>query len=248
MVKKKIFFLGSKKIGLECLKILHKNQNKLNYEIVGVLTNIKSENIKKYSLKNNIKLCNSLEEFLNLDEVDITISVQFDKILNLDHILKAKELAINLHMAPLPEYRGCNQFSLAIIENRNIFGTTIHKLDKGIDSGDILFESRFEIPKDCWVEDLYALTYQKSLTLFQDSLSKIINMDYELTPQLNLQKSRGSSLHYRNEINKLKRIDLSWDTDKINRYIRATSMNGFEPPFTVIGGKKIFFKKEHFND
>ena len=47
-------------------------------------------------------------------------------------------------------------------------------------------------------------------------------------------------LHYRNEINKLKRIDLSWDTDKINRYIRATSMNGFEPPFTVIGGKKIF--------
>lgn len=248
MVKKKIFFLGSKKIGLECLKILHKNQNKLNYEIVGVLTNIKSENIKKYSLKNNIKLCNSLEEFLNLDEVDITISVQFDKILNLDHILKAKELAINLHMAPLPEYRGCNQFSLAIIENRNIFGTTIHKLDKGIDSGDILFESRFEIPKDCWVDDLYALTYQKSLTLFQDSLSKIINMDYELTPQLNLQKSRGSSLHYRNEINKLKRIDLSWDTDKINRYIRATSMNGFEPPFTVIGGKKIFFKKEHFND
>lgn len=248
MVKKKIFFLGSKKIGLECLKILHKNQNKLNYEIVGVLTNIKSENIKKYSLKNNIKLCNSLEEFLNLDEVDITISVQFDKILNKDHILKAKELAINLHMAPLPEYRGCNQFSLAIIENRNIFGTTIHKLDKGIDSGDILFESRFEIPKDCWVDDLYALTYQKSLTLFQDSLSKIINMDYELTPQLNLQKSRGSSLHYRNEINKLKRIDLSWDTDKINRYIRATSMNGFEPPFTVIGGKKIFFKKEHFND
>ena len=107
---------------------------------------------------------------------------------------------------------------------------------------------RFEIPKDCWVEDLYAITYQKSLTLFQDSLNKIINMNYELTPQLNLQKSRGSSLHFRNEINKLKKIDLSWDIDKIERYIRATSMNGFDPPFTVIGGKKIFFKKEYFKD
>ena len=49
MNKKKIFFLGSKKIGLECLKILINNQNKLNYEIVGVLTNSNSENIEEYS-------------------------------------------------------------------------------------------------------------------------------------------------------------------------------------------------------
>jgi len=243
MNKKKIFFLGSKKIGLECLKILINNQNKLNYEIVGVLTNSNSENIEEYSLINNLNTLKSLNEFLKLPSVDIVISVQYHEILRSIHIQKAKELAINLHMAPLPEYRGCNQFSLAIIENRKIFGATIHKIDEGIDSGDILFESRFEIPKDCWVEDLYELTYQKSINLFLKSLPNLINMNFDLIPQESLYCKRGSSLHYRNEINDLKKIDLSWDKEKIEKHIRATSMKGFEPPFAEIQGKKFFFKK-----
>ncbi len=243
MNKKKVFFLGSKKIGLECLKILFNHQNKLNYEIIGVLTNTKSENIEKYSLKNNLNILKSLDEFLNLPRVDIAISIQYHKILSSNHIQKAKELAINLHMAPLPEYRGCNQFSLAIIENSKIFGATIHKLDDGIDSGDILFESRFEIPKDCWVEELYELTYQKSLELFIKSLPNIINLNFNLIPQESLYSERGSSLHYRNEINDLKKIDLSWDKEKIEKHIRATTMKGFEPPFVEIQGKKFFFKK-----
>jgi len=243
MNKKRIFFLGSKKIGLECLKILFNQQNKLNYEIIGVLTNSKSKTIEEYSLKNNLNIFKSLDELLNLPIVDIIISVQYHEILSLNHIQKAKELAINLHMAPLPEYRGCNQFSLAIIENKKIFGATIHKIDEGIDSGDILFETRFDIPKDCWVEELYELTYKKSIELFFKSLPNLINMNFDLIPQESLYGKRGSSLHYRNEINDLKKIDLSWDKEKIEKHIRATSMKGFEPPFAEIQGKKFFFKK-----
>lgn len=243
MNKKKVVFLGSKNIGLECLKILYDHQHKLNYEIIGVLTNTKSENIQKYSAKNNLKILKSLNEFLNLDKVHITISVQYHEILNINCIKKAQDLAINLHMAPLPEYRGCNQFSLAIIENKRIFGTTIHKIAEGIDSGDILFESRFEVPKGCWVEELYELTYRKSLELFQNSLSDIISMNFNSISQASLKKERGTSLHYRNEINNLKKIDFSWNKDKIEKHIKATLMTGFEPPFVEIDGKKIFLKK-----
>ena len=69
----------------------------------------------------------------------------------------------------------------------------------------ILFESRFEIPKDCWVEDLYELTYQKSINLFLKSLPNLINMNFDLIPQESLYCKRGSSLHYINEINDLKK-------------------------------------------
>ena len=243
-MSKKVVFLGTKNIGLECLKILYDNQFKLNYEIIGVLTDPKSENIQNYSLKNNLKLLSSLDDYLSLRNIDITISIQYSKILNLHHIKKAKDLAINLHMAPLPEYRGCNQFTIAIIEEKKIFGTTIHKLEEGIDSGDILFESRFEIPKGCWVDELYEITYQKSLELLNKSLSDIISMNINPIPQATLKKERGSSLHYRDEINDLKKIDLSLSKYEIEKYIRATSMGGFESPFTEIDGKKIFFKKE----
>ena len=174
---KKVVLLGAKNIGYECLKILNENSDRLNYKIVGVLTNSKGDEIRKYSNDNNIRLLDSLEDYLSLDEVDIALSIQYHEILKKEHIKKAKELTINLHMAPLPEYRGCNQFSFAMINKDKVFGTTIHKLEEGIDSGDILFEDRFDIPIDCWVEELYNITFKKSVNLFRNSIDKIINLN-----------------------------------------------------------------------
>ena len=61
-------------------------------------------------------------------------------------------------MAPLPEYKGCNQFSFAIIDEVNEFGTTIHEIEASIDSGPIIAEKRFFINNNLWVKDLYELT------------------------------------------------------------------------------------------
>ena len=240
---KKVVFLGSKDIGLECLRILNENQQKLNYEIVGVLTNSRGKSIQKYSYENNLKILDSLDEYLSLEEVDIGISIQYHEILKENHIKKAKELIVNLHMAPLPEYRGCNQFSFAIIDDKKIFGTTIHKLENGIDNGDILFESRFEIPKNCWVDELYKLTFDKSIELFQESLSKIIKLDINPIKQMEYELSRGCSLHFRKEIDDLKNLGLSWSKEKIEKHIRATYMPGFEAPYFKIGNEKIYMQR-----
>jgi len=112
---KRVVFLGSKKIGYDCLKILYENQNKHKYRIEAVITNLRGKRIKDFALMKKIKVLKSLDELLTLEKVDLIISIQFHKILNLKHIKKASNLAINLHMAPLPEYRGSNQFSLAIL-------------------------------------------------------------------------------------------------------------------------------------
>jgi methionyl-tRNA formyltransferase len=245
---KKVVLLGAKNIGFECLKILNENSNRLNYKIVGVLTNSRGDEIKQYSNDNNIKLLDSLEDYLSLKEVDIALSIQYHEILKREHIKKAKELIINLHMAPLPEYRGCNQFSFAMINKDKIFGTTIHKLEEGIDSGDILFEDRFDIPKDCWVEELYSITFEKSINLFRNSIDKIINHDIKPIKQTEYMKDRSCSIHYRNEMDKLKIIDLSWSKDKIERYVKATYMPGFEPPYFLLNNEKVYIKREHKND
>jgi hypothetical protein len=62
-------------------------------------------------------------------------------------------------------------------------------------------------------------------------------------PQKDLVNTRGTSIHYRSEIQQLKQIDLSWEQEKIERYIRATYMPGFEPPFTLVEGEKLYFTK-----
>lgn len=239
---KKIVFLGSKLIGLEVFKILISQQKKINYEIVGLLTNDRGIDLKKYATKNNILVLNSLDEYLTLKKVDIAISVQYHEILKKEHINKVNQIALNLHMAPLPEYRGCNQFSFAILNQEKEFGTTIHKMDTGIDSGDILFQKRFSIPQNCWVEDLYNITFKKSIELFKENIENIVTNNIKSTSQVSLNKK--SFLYYRKDIEKIKKIDLAWDKEKIERYIRATSKDGFEPSYVKIGSEKIYFKKD----
>jgi len=242
---KKIVFLGSKEIGLECLKYLFNNRKSLGVEIIGVLTNKRGKEIVNFCKFNNIYILKNLKEYLEIDFVDIGISIQYHQILKKEHIDKAKEITINLHMAPLPEYRGCNQFSYAIINKDTEFGTTIHRLEEGIDSGAILFEKRFKIPPKSWVEDLFKLTLKKSIELFREHIDDIIKANYTLKPQSDYIKSRGTSLHYRKEIDELKRIDLSWPKEKIERHIRATYMPGFEPPYSFINGEKIYFSHDY---
>lgn len=240
--KKKKIFLGSKPIGLICLKHLIENINNYNIEIVGVLTN----NNNKLGPADIIGLCNSnnIPVFQTLDEIikldcDFLISIQFHKILKQKHIDTAKIMAINLHMAPLPEFRGCNQFTFAIINQKEEFGTTIHLIDKGIDNGAILAENRFKIPKEITVNELFNLTFKSSIELFSSSIEKILNNKLTPTDQNTLVDERGTSIHFRKDIEKVKKIDLNWSEEKIWRYIRATSMPGFSPPYTIINDKKI---------
>jgi len=243
MNRKKIIFLGSKPIGYCSLKHLIAAQDELNVEVAGVLTQRRKEfdgynDLAALAESNNIPVFASPDD---MPECDIIYSIQYHQILKQHHIDKARQIAVNLHMAPLPEYRGSNQFSFAIIEGKEEFGATIHKMDTRIDHGDIIFQKRFPIPQDCWVHQLYDLTFEASAKLFKQTLRHIIEGKFQTVPQADLVASKGTSLHYRHEITDLKRIDLSWDAEKIGRHIRATSMPGFEPPYADVNGQKIYF-------
>jgi methionyl-tRNA formyltransferase len=243
MVRKKIVFLGSKPIGYRCLEHLLQVKDELNIEVAGILTQARKEFEGDHDLpalagQHGIPV---LDNVNSLPVCDIVYSVQYHQILKTEHIGKARQIAVNLHMAPLPEYRGSNQFSYAIIDEKTEFGTTIHQIDERIDHGDILFQKRFPIPENCWVNDLYQLTFDASVRLFKQTLQHIVEGKYTTISQQSLVHKYGSSLHFRNEIADLKQINLDWDKEKIERHIRATYMPGFEPPFTLIDGKKIYF-------
>ena len=246
MLKKRIVFLASKPIGYECFAWLISKRDELNIEICGLLTNTRKEfgddhDLKALAADNQVPLLTSLDE---LPECDLLYSVQYHQILKNEHIAKASQAAVNLHMAPLPEYRGSNQFSCAILDDKKEFGTTIHKIDTRIDHGDILFQKRFPIPTNCWVHDLYMLTYNASLNLFRQTLAHVISGNYTPVPQSSLEGRFGTSLHYRNEMAVMKVIDLDWPADKMERHIRATAMPGFEPPYCLLNGEKVFFTRK----
>lgn len=238
MSRTRVVFLGSKKIGLECLRILCELQEPLRIDIVGVLTNVRGAEMRDFCGAHSLPLLGSLEEYLSTPDVDIGISVQYHEILKKRHIEHAK-LIVNLHMAPLPEYRGCNQFSFAILDRVSTFGTTIHLLEEGIDSGPIIAERRFAVGPDVWVNDLYLKTFTESVQLFRETLPSLVSGDFRPIAQESLIEARGTQLHLRREIEEIKKLELSWGKEKLERHIRATFMPGFSPPYFFCSGVKI---------
>ena len=237
---KRIVFLGAKPVAYRCLDFLLKNEISLDAKVIAVLTNDTKMNDPAFDIgtlcqQNETPILKSLDE---LPQSDLLISIQYREILKKHHIETSK-LAINLHMAPLPEYRGCNQFSFAIANGDKEFGTTIHELVEKIDGGDIIAESRFTIPGDCFVNELFELTAEKSVTLFEQEIGNILSGNFSRVPQQTLIDERGTSYNNRTSINSLKEIDLNWDREKIERHIRATSMPGYEPPFAIIGERRV---------
>ena len=79
------------------------------------------------------------------------------------------------------------------------------------------------------------------MKLFKQTLSHIVTGNYSPVSQELLTAKYGVSLHYKKEIATLKVIDLTWDKEKIDRHIRATSMPGFEPPYHILDGEKVYF-------
>lgn len=73
------------------------------------------------------------------------VSVMWDKIFPAHILARFHRGGINLHPAPLPEYRGSLGRIHAILNGDKSFGVTIHYLSEGVDTGDIIGELQFPL-------------------------------------------------------------------------------------------------------
>lgn len=234
-----LYFLGAKDIGARCLRWLVDHGGDHGVEVRAVLTSARAADVPDIARAAGIPVFASLDELLAAPDADYLLSVQYHEILKGVHIRKARRLAMNLHMAPVPEYRGCNQFSFAITDGAEEFGTTLHVMDEGIDSGDIIAERRFAVEPDATVKTLLDRTVAESITLYEEALPLVFADRHTRTPQSAFEGKRRKGFHLRSEIGSLRQVDLDWPAEKILRHIRATSMPGFPPPFARIGNAHI---------
>lgn len=60
---------------------------------------------------------------------------------------------VNVHPAPLPDFRGAWPMPVMLLKGERVGGVTMHKLGSEFDSGDILLEERFELRADDTLAD-----------------------------------------------------------------------------------------------
>lgn len=76
---------------------------------------------------------------------DLIAVVAYGKILPEEVLNYPKYGCVNMHGSLLPKYRGAAPIQWAVINGEKITGVTTQKMDKGMDTGDILMTKQIEI-------------------------------------------------------------------------------------------------------
>ena len=97
----------------------------------GIKTKIIHENqIKKFEQK--------LSQILLEEKINLICLAGFMRILSEEFLCNWKKKVINIHPSILPAFRGLNAVKQAIEKKVKYSGCTIHYVDKGIDTGEII--------------------------------------------------------------------------------------------------------------
>jgi methionyl-tRNA formyltransferase len=238
MTKTKVLFCGGKEIGTRCFEYLVRHLETFKAEIVGVVFSSRGQSLAESAKNQGIEVYSTYAQASELD-FDLILSIQHSEILPSSFLKKAKRASINLHLAPLPKYRGCNQFSFAILNQETSFAVSLHEMNERVDAGKVIFEKTFSIPENIFVEDFVKLANSQGHSLFCEKLEELLTYkaaeDSGREPEL---KAEGY-FYKRSDIEKIKKLDLNWPKEKIERHIRATLMPGFSGPYFELHGRKI---------
>tara|TARA_B100001540_G_C15690962_1_gene589240 strand:- start:436 stop:1020 length:585 start_codon:yes stop_codon:yes gene_type:complete len=135
-----------------------------------------------------------------INKYDLCISYGYRRILNYKTLKQLKRPIVNLHISYLPYNKGIYPNLNAFINNTPK-GVTIHEIDKGIDTGKIIFQKKInlKISEKTTFRDTYKILRNEMEKLFFKHFKSLILNNYKSFNQkkINLKKYRT----YKNKIN-----------------------------------------------
>ena len=133
---------------------------------------------KNFKIKNYQKIP-PLEMFRRSDFI---LSFGFRKIISENIIKKLRKPIFNIHLSYLPFNRGAHPNFWSFIENTPA-GVSIHKIDKGIDTGNIILRKKINfninLNKFSTFKKTYNCLFLEAENLFKNNFSKIYNKKYK---------------------------------------------------------------------
>jgi phosphoribosylglycinamide formyltransferase-1 len=118
------------------LSILPKKYPQLRCELIQPRMDLKGE-LRRREFEDR------LLDFLSSMEIDWVLLAGFMRILSERVISKFERKIINIHPSLLPKYPGLLAYERAFQEGEEESGVTIHLVDEGVDTGEILLQRKF---------------------------------------------------------------------------------------------------------
>lgn len=200
--------------------------------------------VKACALKYNIPVLQPVKikeaeavETLRTYQADIFVVAAFGQILSEEILAMPKYGCVNIHASLLPKYRGAGPIQWAIINGEKITGVTIMRMDKGLDTGDMLFQKEVAIAPDETADTLHDKLAEAGAHLIVEALAKIEAGD--VTPV----KQKDEESCYAKMLTKaMGRIDWQMEAEKLDCLIRG--LISWPGASTVFRGKNLKIWKE----
>jgi methionyl-tRNA formyltransferase len=169
---------------------------------------------------------------------DIGLSVLLGYILTPAFLAVFPRGVVNLHPAFLPWNRGAHPNVWSIVE-RTPAGATLHWIDAGIDTGDIIAQARAPAAPEDTGETLYRKLERASLDLLQRTWPAI---EAGRAPRRR-QEGPGTS-HRTRDVERIDEIDLdrSYRAGDLIDVLRARTFPPHRGAFFRAGGKRVYLR------
>lgn len=229
-----ICIAGKNNIAVDILKHIIEQYGSDNICVVCNRTET-GENGFQRSLRLYSRVCKipeyKLDELYKIKNL-LLISLEYDQIIKPELFEDAR--LYNIHFSLLPQYKGMYTSAHPILNGEKYAGVTLHEIDSGIDTGNIIAQERFEIGEsNC--RELYLQYIEYGTALVIRYIDNLIWNNYIAVKQ----DIAGSSYYSKKSINYNSiSIDLNQTAEGIQRQIRAYTFREYQLP--VVFGMAIF--------
>ena len=188
--------------------------------VLVVLRNNKDKKLEKMALKacipciygvdiNSFSFIKELEKY----KPDLLVSMSFDQIFKSEILRLYHRKIINCHAGKLPFYRGRNILNWALINDEKEFGISVHFVDSGIDTGDLILQKSYAISDKDDYTTLLKLSYKECANLLYEVLLMFLKgvvRSYKQDGFYCKKRKKGDEF-----------IDLNQNTRELFNFIRA---------------------------
>ena len=146
-----------------------------------------------------------------------------------------------MHPAYLPYNRGAYPNVWAIVDGTRA-GATIHYIDEGVDTGDIIDQTEVEVTPGDTGESLYKKLETACIELFAHAWPRIAEAPAKVTADA--QNSSEGTSHRVRDTDNIDRIDLdkTYRAGDLLDIIRARTFHGFKGAYFEQNGEKYFLR------
>lgn len=239
----RVIFFGTPLIAQKCLQaLLDKNVNVVAVvtkpdALVGRKQLLNYSEVKILAQKNNIAILQPEKLFTITSEIenlkpDLIITCAYGKIIPESILNISRFHCVNVHTSLLPKWRGGAPIHHAILSNDKQTGVTLMYMDKGLDTGNIIYQESIDIDDD----DTYQTLYDKLSNLAYGML--INHIDKLFTNKLPSTKQNDKLATYAPTISPSdEKINWNKSMDEIDAKVRGL----YDVPiaYTMYGNERI---------